>query len=85
MAPMRYVALLRGINVGGKSIVRMADLKECVEALGHAATMSFGSTSPSSAGPATDASSPVSSRRVTALTRSWRRRPPSSGRPGATR
>ena len=35
MAPMRYVALLRGINVGGKSIVRMADLKECVEALGH--------------------------------------------------
>jgi uncharacterized protein (DUF1697 family) len=32
---MRYVALLRGINVGGKSIVKMADLKECVEALGH--------------------------------------------------
>ena len=32
---MRYVALLRGINVGGKSIVRMADLKECVEALGY--------------------------------------------------
>ena len=32
---MRYVALLRGINVGGKSIVRMADLKECVEELGY--------------------------------------------------
>src|SRR5215204_3891221 len=31
MPPMRYVALLRGINVGGKSIVRMADLKESVE------------------------------------------------------
>jgi uncharacterized protein (DUF1697 family) len=26
---MRYVALLRGINVGGKSIVRMADLRDC--------------------------------------------------------
>ena len=31
---MRYVALLRGINVGGKSIIRMADLRECAEALG---------------------------------------------------
>jgi uncharacterized protein (DUF1697 family) len=35
MPPMRYVALLRGINVGGKSIVRMADLKECIEELGY--------------------------------------------------
>ena len=35
MTPMRYVALLRGINVGGKSLVRMADLKECVEELGY--------------------------------------------------
>jgi uncharacterized protein (DUF1697 family) len=35
MLPMKYVALLRGINVGGKSIVRMADLKECVEELGY--------------------------------------------------
>jgi uncharacterized protein (DUF1697 family) len=35
MPPMRYVALLRGINVGGKSLVRMGDLKECVEELGH--------------------------------------------------
>jgi uncharacterized protein (DUF1697 family) len=31
---MRYVALLRGINVGGKTLIRMADLKECVESLG---------------------------------------------------
>ena len=31
---MRYVALLRGINVGGKTLIRMADLKACVEALG---------------------------------------------------
>jgi uncharacterized protein (DUF1697 family) len=35
MAPMKYVALLRGINVGGKSIVRMADLQECVEEVGY--------------------------------------------------
>jgi uncharacterized protein (DUF1697 family) len=35
MRLMRYVALLRGINVGGKSLVRMADLKECVEQLGY--------------------------------------------------
>ncbi|HEY2372401.1 MAG TPA: DUF1697 domain-containing protein [Gaiellaceae bacterium] len=32
---MRHVALLRGINVGGKSIIKMAALKECVEAIGH--------------------------------------------------
>jgi uncharacterized protein (DUF1697 family) len=29
---MRYVALLRGINVGGKHPIRMADLKACFEA-----------------------------------------------------
>jgi uncharacterized protein (DUF1697 family) len=33
-AAMRYVALLRGINVGGKTLIKMADLKACVEALG---------------------------------------------------
>ena len=38
---MRYVALLRGINVGGKSIVRMADLKECVEDLGYEDVSTF--------------------------------------------
>jgi uncharacterized protein (DUF1697 family) len=31
---VRYVALLRGINVGGRTLVRMADLKTCVERLG---------------------------------------------------
>ncbi len=31
---MRYVALLRGINVGGKALVKMADLKACLEELG---------------------------------------------------
>jgi uncharacterized protein (DUF1697 family) len=38
---MRYVALLRGINVGGKSVVRMADLKECIEELGYDEVSTF--------------------------------------------
>jgi uncharacterized protein (DUF1697 family) len=41
MGPMRYVALLRGINVGGKSLVRMADLKGCVEELGYEDVSTF--------------------------------------------
>ncbi len=32
---VRYLALLRGINVGGKNKVRMAELREAVEAIGH--------------------------------------------------
>ncbi len=30
----RYVALLRGINVGGNNIIKMADLKACFERMG---------------------------------------------------
>lgn len=30
----RYVALLRGINVGGNNVIRMADLKDCFERQG---------------------------------------------------
>ncbi len=30
----RYVALLRGINVGGKNLIKMAELKACFEAHG---------------------------------------------------
>jgi uncharacterized protein (DUF1697 family) len=30
---MRYVGLLRGINVGGKNLVSMADLRACLEQL----------------------------------------------------
>lgn len=30
---MRYLALLRGINVGGNTLIRMPALKECFEAL----------------------------------------------------
>ncbi|MDF2636607.1 MAG: cytoplasmic protein, partial [Pelosinus sp.] len=29
-----YIALLRGINVGGKNMIKMADLKHMFEALG---------------------------------------------------
>jgi uncharacterized protein (DUF1697 family) len=31
---VRYVALLRGINVGGKTLITMKDLKACIEELG---------------------------------------------------
>jgi uncharacterized protein (DUF1697 family) len=34
MASVHYLALLRGINVGGSNIIRMTDLKACFEALG---------------------------------------------------
>ncbi len=32
---MRYVALLRGINVGGNTLIKMDALRECVAALGY--------------------------------------------------
>jgi len=28
---MKYVALLRAINVGGRNLIRMADLRACLE------------------------------------------------------
>lgn len=31
MGCVKYLALLRGINVGGKNIIKMADLKTCLE------------------------------------------------------
>ena len=34
MAAFHCIALLRGINVGGKNIIRMADLKICFESMG---------------------------------------------------
>ncbi|MCL4820158.1 MAG: DUF1697 domain-containing protein [Vicinamibacteria bacterium] len=33
---VRHVALLRGINVGGHNLIRMADLRNCFEAAGFA-------------------------------------------------
>ncbi len=38
---MRYVALLRGINVGGRTLVKMADLKVCFEDLGFGAVSTY--------------------------------------------
>ena len=34
MADTQYLALLRGINVGGNNIIKMADLKACFESMG---------------------------------------------------
>lgn len=38
---MRYVALLRGINVGGNSIIKMAELRTCVAELGHVVVRTY--------------------------------------------
>jgi uncharacterized protein (DUF1697 family) len=37
----RYVGLLRGVNVGGKNKVPMAELRTLVESLGHAEVSTF--------------------------------------------
>jgi len=37
----KYVALLRGINVGGKNKLPMAELRELFEALGHTGVSTF--------------------------------------------
>lgn len=36
MALIQYLALLRGINVGGNNIIKMTDLKSCFEKMGYA-------------------------------------------------
>ncbi|MBA3743858.1 DUF1697 domain-containing protein [Sporichthya sp.] len=41
MAQTRYVALLRGINVGGTNKVPMADLREVFESAGHAEVSTY--------------------------------------------
>ena len=41
MATKRYVALLRGINVGGRNKVAMADLREAFEADGYEAVQTY--------------------------------------------
>lgn len=38
---MRYVALLRGINVGGNTMISMAELKGCFEELGFGTVVSY--------------------------------------------
>lgn len=37
----RYVALLRGINVGGNNLIKMTALKACMEALGFEAVATY--------------------------------------------
>jgi uncharacterized protein (DUF1697 family) len=37
----RYLALLRGINVGGRNKVAMADLRDVATALGHTAVVTY--------------------------------------------
>jgi uncharacterized protein (DUF1697 family) len=38
---MKYIALLRGINVGGNNKVSMAELKACFEAVGHSNVLTY--------------------------------------------
>ena len=38
---MRYIALLRGINVGGNTMIKMSDLKSCFEELGFKNVVSY--------------------------------------------
>lgn len=38
---MKYVALLRGINVGGNAAVSMAELRDCFEKLGYSHVLTY--------------------------------------------
>src|SRR5438067_13443767 len=38
---LRFVALLRGINVGGRNPIKMADLKACLEGDGLAEVLTY--------------------------------------------
>lgn len=37
----RYIALLRGINVGGKNIIKMSELKACFESMGFESVVTY--------------------------------------------
>ena len=41
MADTQYLALLRGINVGGNNIIKMADLKACFENIGFTDVITY--------------------------------------------
>lgn len=41
MTETQYLALLRGINVGGNNIIKMADLKVCFENMGFADVVTY--------------------------------------------
>ena len=41
MTEYQYLVLLRGINVGGKNIIKMVDLKACFESMGFTGVVTF--------------------------------------------
>lgn len=41
MTTTRCIALLRGINVGGKNLIKMADLKACFEGMGFTSVVTY--------------------------------------------
>jgi len=41
MNKIKYLALLRGINVGGNNIIKMADLKACFESMGFTDVITY--------------------------------------------
>jgi uncharacterized protein (DUF1697 family) len=41
MTEFKYLALLRGINVGGKNIIKMTDLKSCFEIMGFSDVVTY--------------------------------------------
>jgi uncharacterized protein (DUF1697 family) len=40
-SPVQFLALLRGINVGGKNIIKMTDLKSCFESMGFSDVVTY--------------------------------------------
>src|SRR5258707_11369723 len=43
-APTTYVALLRGVNVGGNNLVKMSDLEQCFQALDYSNVKTYGNS-----------------------------------------
>jgi uncharacterized protein (DUF1697 family) len=41
MMAIQHLVLLRGINVGGKNIIKMADLRACFEGMGFATISTY--------------------------------------------
>jgi len=41
MDVIRYLGLLRGINVGGSNIIKMADLRSCFEEMGFKGVLTY--------------------------------------------
>jgi uncharacterized protein (DUF1697 family) len=41
MALQKYIALLRGINVGGRNTIKMTDLKSCFEGMGFTGVSTY--------------------------------------------